>query len=111
MGWGNCGTDSKDRPIGYLFEATCDFSGCDKRIDRGLDFACGSMHGFSEYGCEGYFCHNHLYYSVYSPVQLCPQCHADLENNCRGVLCPECGVTPLKDNEDFCEECENSATY
>ena len=59
MGWGNCGTDSKGRPIGYVFEATCDHPGCDEKIARGLDYVCGSMHGEDEYSCEKYFCHKH----------------------------------------------------
>lgn len=60
MGWGNCGTDSKGRPIGYVFEATCDYPGCEEEIDRGLSYACGGMHGEDENGCEGYFCGKHL---------------------------------------------------
>lgn len=65
MGWGDCGTDSKGRPIGYYFEAECDEPGCPNRIDRGLSFACGGMHGETEYGCEKYFCSQHLE-SVYA---------------------------------------------
>ena len=34
MGWGNCGTDSQGRPIGYIFEAICDHPGCKEKIDR-----------------------------------------------------------------------------
>ena len=60
MAWGNCGTDSKGRPIGYLHPATCDHPGCEAKIDRGLSYACGGMHGETEYGCEGYFCGQHL---------------------------------------------------
>jgi hypothetical protein len=62
MGWGNCGEDSKGRPIGYVHEATCDHPGCDAKIDRGLSYACGGMHGTEEGGCEGYFCESHLYH-------------------------------------------------
>ena len=36
MGWGDCGTDVNGRPIGYLYESTCDHPGCNKKIDRGL---------------------------------------------------------------------------
>ena len=65
MGWGNCGLDSKGRPIGYLNSGICDHEGCDAEIDRGLAYACGGMHGNhderSEDGvCEGYFCYEHL---------------------------------------------------
>lgn len=59
MGWGNCGTDSMGRPIGYIFEATCDHSGCKEKINRGLGYACGGMHSEDEYSCEGYFCEKH----------------------------------------------------
>lgn len=66
MGWANCGTDKRGRPIGYAHVATCDFEGCDEVIDRGLAFACGGMHGEVDKGdagafCDGYFCHDHLY--------------------------------------------------
>ena len=60
MGWGNCGEDSTGRPIGYLFEAICDEPGCEAEIDRGLAYACGDMHGESEYACEQYFCQKHM---------------------------------------------------
>jgi hypothetical protein len=60
MGWGNCGEDSKGSPIGYLHPATCDHPGCNARIDRGLSYACGGMHGQNEADCEGYFCGQHL---------------------------------------------------
>lgn len=59
MGWADCGTDSKGRPIGYAFEAKCDHPGCNEEIDRGLSYACGDMHGQTEVGCEGYFCEKH----------------------------------------------------
>lgn len=72
MGWGNCGADSKGRPIGYCHAARCDYPGCRTRIDRGLAYACGGMHGTSTLGgdgsidwdanhesCEGYFCEKH----------------------------------------------------
>lgn len=59
MGWANCGTDSQGRPIGYAHEATCDHPGCNKRIDRGLSYVCGDMHGADEISCEKYFCQEH----------------------------------------------------
>lgn len=66
MGWGNCGTDSQGRGIGYVFEGTCDHPGCDTKIDRGLSFACGGMHGEDQVAndvtpCEKYFCTEHLH--------------------------------------------------
>lgn len=59
MGWANCGKDSEGRPIGYAHGATCDQEGCNTKIDRGLAFACGSMHGSDEVSCEKYFCEAH----------------------------------------------------
>jgi len=76
MGWSDCGTDSNGRPIGYGHPATCDEPGCDAKIDRGLSYACGGMHGGQDtqddWCCEGYFCPKHLYFS--GKVQLCAQC-------------------------------------
>jgi hypothetical protein len=81
MGWGDCGTDSKGRGIGYYHDAECDQEGCKNPIDRGLSHACGGMHGdFS--GCEKYFCEEHLF-SVEDPhntltvAQLCLDCKHD----------------------------------
>ena len=79
MGWGDCGEDNKGRPIGYCHEATCDHPGCEAKIDRGLSYACGGMHGEGERSCEGYFCGEHLVY-VEDPYkattvgQLCEPC-------------------------------------
>ena len=84
MGWANCGEDSKGRPIGYAHRATCDHPGCDKKIDRGLAFACGGMHGdCSGYACENYFCTDHLIavdkeamaYDELDGGQLCFACY------------------------------------
>jgi hypothetical protein len=64
MGWGDCGDDSEGRPIGYVFEAKCDHKGCEVKIDRGLSYACGGMHGtghYVDFDCEKYFCSTHLY--------------------------------------------------
>lgn len=60
MGWGNCGTDSDGRPIGYNFKATCDHAGCKAKIHRGLAYVCGQMHGEDANSCEGYFCDEHV---------------------------------------------------
>ena len=64
MGWGNCGEDNAGRPIGYAAQATCDHPGCKEPIDRGLDYACGGMHGqYPIQGtvevCDKYFCGEH----------------------------------------------------
>lgn len=84
MGWGSCGTDSQGRPIGYNHSATCDHPGCVKRIDRGLSYACGGMHGdLGGEACEKYFCTDHLYfvdheamgYEELNTGQLCHGCY------------------------------------
>jgi len=74
MSWGDCGTDSYNRPIGYLFEGTCDELHCDEVIHRGLDYACGDMHGETEISCEGYFCYKHLFLHPCLAVFLCKSC-------------------------------------
>lgn len=93
MGWANCGNDSQGRPIGYAVEATCDHPGCKTKIDRGLAYACGGMHGDSD-GCEKYFCTEHLQYlstnvSGFTSDQVCADCFAIVSAEC-GPICPEC---------------------
>ncbi len=85
MGWGNCGEDSKGRPIGYNHEGICDHPGCDKKIDRGLSYACGDMHGGLEIGCEEYFCDKHRrnyvktnYSNNPDEVPVCDGCYQEL---------------------------------
>lgn len=85
MGWGDCGTDSKGRPIGYAFAATCDLEGCEGQIDRGLSYACGGMHGESP-GCELYFCEEHLHLP-----DVCDAFEKLLEGDgLQGGVCPAC---------------------
>lgn len=76
MGWGYCGEDSQGRSIGYSIPATCDHPDCNNKIDRGLAYACGGMHGESEHTCEKYFCPEHLFSAdidgVY--VSVCAAC-------------------------------------
>ena len=59
MGWANCGEDDLGRQIGYAHEATCDAQGCETKIDRGLSYVCGGMHGGDGFGCGRYFCQEH----------------------------------------------------
>ena len=59
MGWANCGRDERGRKIGYAFVAKCDAPGCKVKIDRGLSYVCGGMHGGDGIGCGGYFCSAH----------------------------------------------------
>ncbi|MCC2615976.1 hypothetical protein LJ739_06955 [Aestuariibacter halophilus] len=82
MGYANCGTDSQGRAIGYAIPATCDHPGCNKKIDRGLDYVCGRMHGEDEYSCEKYFCHehkaNHLQDLLGDIQTVCDGCQTEL---------------------------------
>lgn len=82
MGYANCGEDSKGRPIGYNFSAICDEPECREKIDRGLAYVCGHMHGEDEYSCEKYFCSNHKSNWVEdcsgNLTTICNQCYKDL---------------------------------
>lgn len=51
---------SNGRDIGYAVPAPCDQPGCEKEIDRGMSYCCGSFR--SDDGCGLYFCEDHLYY-------------------------------------------------
>lgn len=95
MGWADCGNDSKGRPIGYAFEATCDHPECNAKIDRGLAFACGGMHGENDgFDCEGYFCEMHRTIAKLPPgeectwsgikgyIEVCLACAKHLANVC-----------------------------
>lgn len=105
MGWANCGTDSKGRPIGYAFSATCDHDGCDKEIDRGLSYACDGMHGETEFGCEKYFCDEHLRNFVDDDGRLarvCDECAKELIDSGEWYLDDDEGVI-MRVKESDCE--------
>ena len=76
MGWAYCGKDREGREIGYGIEAICDHPDCNAKIDRGLAYSCGGMHGEKEYYCDKYFCPKHLFYmdevDVVHPI--CKEC-------------------------------------
>ena len=73
MSWANCGVDQEGRPIGYAVDAECDHpGGC--KIDRGLSYVCGGMHGGGEEGCGKYFCPEHLHVSDQKRHALCLGC-------------------------------------
>lgn len=96
MGWANSGTDSTGRPIGYAHEATCDEPGCDAKIDRGLSYACGGMHG-EDPGCEKYFCEKHLHAPDVdedhrdASLRFCRECCTEIEKDAREYPSP---ITP-----------------
>lgn len=68
-----------ERDIGYGVPAVCDLPKCDKEIDRGLAFVCGSDSYGGEYGCGLYFCSEHFEYrqphGSNTLIQLCPRCY------------------------------------
>ena len=76
MGW-SIGFDSNwNRDMGYGVPAKCDHPDCDKDIDRGLAFVCGSDPFGGEHGCGLYFCSDHLYFEEIDDrlIQLCEKC-------------------------------------
>lgn len=74
MGW-SIGFDSNwNRDIGYGVPATCDYPGCNEKIDRGLAYVCGGEPYGGSRGCGLYFCSKHLIMHMRLP-QLCPRCH------------------------------------
>ena len=44
---------------GYGVPTICEHPDCNKEIDRGMSYACGGE-PFSEYGCDMYFCSEHV---------------------------------------------------
>jgi hypothetical protein len=70
MGWA-IGYDSNwKRDIGYGVPALCDHPRCDRRIDRGLAYVCGSEAFGGEKGCGLFFCDKHRY----GLFQRCKRC-------------------------------------
>lgn len=80
MGWSIGYDNNWKRDIGYGVPAFCDHPKCNKEIDRGLSFVCGSDPTGGDFGCGLYFCEEHFTYRKprYSDrsVQLCPRCYA-----------------------------------
>lgn len=60
MGW-SVGYDTNwKRDIGYGVPATCDYPGCNVRVDRGLGHVCGwQQPQGGEEGCGLFFCAEH----------------------------------------------------
>lgn len=77
MTWEESGKDSHGEPIGYEYECVCAHPGCERMIDRGAYYACGDIHGDSEYTCEKYFCDEHKNNSVIdngNEIRICDEC-------------------------------------
>ncbi len=53
MGWSYGELDRRE--VGYAVECTCDATGCEEVIDRGIDYRCGR--GLD--GCGRYLCYAH----------------------------------------------------
>ena len=66
------------RKVGYAVRATCDKRGCKEKIDRGLAYVCGPMHGGGDGFCGRYFCYAHLVMAAEG--QLCEECYAAIES-------------------------------
>ena len=80
MGWAR-GMNSRGEEIGYGVPGICAKPDCDTEIDKGLSYCCGGLGGVEGYfGCGGYFCPSHLFYTcrtrpdVASSSQLCDEC-------------------------------------
>lgn len=78
MGWA-VGFDKRwDRWIGYGVPSTCDHTGCEEKIDRGLAYVCGGEPYGGDAGCGLYFCPKHLHFGGAAGVQRCDRCSAAL---------------------------------
>jgi len=78
MGW-SIGYDTNwGRDIGYGVPSICDYPKCNKEIDRGLSYVCGSDPYGGEYGCGLFFCEEHFQWRKPRGsdrlIQLCPRC-------------------------------------
>lgn len=92
MGWGSCGEDSSGRTIGYNHAGKCDHQGCKTKIDRGLSYACGGMHGhLGEVGCEKYFCSDHMKFVDKDAVEV-----VGLGDLTSGIVCCQCYEIAVK---------------
>lgn len=72
MGWARGWDHIHDREVGYGVVAKCDQPGCEREIDRGLDYRCGGC-DFDK-GCGLHFCHTHLFFSFDQETQVCLAC-------------------------------------
>lgn len=103
MGWADCGLDSQGRPIGYVHAGVCDHPECEKEITRGLAHACGGMHGKTEFGCEKYFCEDHLQHTVLDApddfYSICGSCAQSLIDSKHWYHCEQDDVLKACDSE------------
>lgn len=78
MGWGLGYANGRD--IGYVVPAVCDQPDCDKEIDRGISYACGSFR--AEAGCGQYFCGDHLSYFFSDDAEYCYDTGCEFCDHC-----------------------------
>ena len=70
MGWSIGYDDKWERDIGYGVPCLCDHPDCNKEIDRGLSYVCGSHPYGGDEGCGLYFCGAHQT----NGLQQCERC-------------------------------------
>ena len=102
MGW-SIGYDTKwERDIGYGVPCICDHPKCDKEIDRGLSYVCGSEPYGGDYGCGLYFCEEHFQFRKPHgndrDIQLCPRCYQYRSPYKPKLDCKEWAEWKLKDD-------------
>lgn len=73
MGWAYGVVNGRE--VGYAVPAVCDEPGCEARINHGLSYLCGEMHGQDDDACGGYFCEGHLFYTGHG--QRCGSCESE----------------------------------
>src|SRR5690606_20068607 len=79
----------------YLVPDTCNHSGCDEEINRGVYYTCGEgsrqsnhlLGGFE--ACRGFFCGDHLYMCMPGAGYTCGDCCASAEAAFLENLTPE----------------------
>lgn len=74
MGWSIGYDHNWNRDIGYGVPAYCDHPSCNKEIDRGLAYVCGSEPYGGEHGCGLYFCDKHRTYYNAKRSNVCSRC-------------------------------------
>lgn len=103
-------TLSDGREAGYGVEATCDKSGCETEIDRGLGYLCGQnpdgWRDADEPGCGNYYCETHRYGEHDCTNAECGKYSADGNSYC-GLVTKHDG--PHKDTNDDLEFTETES--
>jgi len=104
------GENNNGKLIGYGVEAFCEKDGCDRVIDRGIDYCCGGIEGCQNAGmeyepyCGGFFCSSHLFFipslgRFDSGMMVCTECLVR-------AICPKCKGEGQIDDE-LCDSCDS----